>query len=105
MNRQINRSRGKGSRRLPGRDGRGRKSPTRAHWKTHVPSAVSLESDLQQPTSEVRFRLWSSELPAKLAKLDDALSGSSVPFHIKSLGRSAVVMGLIRTARFRLTVS
>jgi hypothetical protein len=69
-----------------------------------VPSAVGLESDLHQPTTELRFRLSSSEVPAKLEQLDRVLSDSNLPYHIKSLGRSEVIMGLFRTARFRLVV-
>jgi hypothetical protein len=70
-----------------------------------VPSAVGLESDLHQATTEFRFRLWSSEVPAKLAALDRELADSTIAYHIKSLGRSDVIMGLFRTARFRLVVS
>lgn len=55
-------------------------------------------------SSDFRFRLWSSVVPAKLAELDAALSEAGIPYFIKSLGRSDVVTGLIRTARFRLVV-
>jgi hypothetical protein len=64
-----------------------------------------MEVDLEQPTTRYRFRIYSSEIPSKLPHLDAALSNLGVPFHIKSLGRSSVIYGIIRTARFEVLVS
>ena len=98
-------SRGKGSRRLPGRDGGAGKKAKRTAWREYVPSAVGLELALEPPTREFRFRLHSQEVPVKLKRLDAALSGLGVPFHIKSLGRSSQFFGILQSARFQLLVS
>lgn len=97
-------SRGKGSRRLPGRDGGARRQEAGEHWRIHVPSAVQRELGLQHPTHEFRFRIYSAELATALGGLDASLARLGISYHIKSLGRSTILMGLIRTARFRLLV-
>src|SRR5512144_3128972 len=96
----ISRSRGKGSRRLPGRDGGARRRQKVRPWRDYVPSAVGLETELDQPSCAIRFRIYEDALPNCLAGLDKELSDLGVPFHIKSLGLKRQFYGIIREARF-----
>ena len=96
------RSLGKGSRRLPGRDGGARRSTSGRSWRDYVPSAVGLETGLEQPCATFRFRLFEDGLPSNLAKLDAELSQRGVPFHIKSMGLKRLFHGILREARFEL---
>jgi hypothetical protein len=99
------RSLGKGSRRMSGRDGGARRRRGHEDWRNYVPAAARLETEIPSPVAELRFTFCGDGVGEKLRRLDAALSGRRIAYHIKSLGRTRKYLDMWRTARYRVVVS